>query len=663
MFNKLTEKLKTFTSASPDLERASFFVVAAILVLFPLLFVPALASPFDLPKYTLILLGTLVFAILATMRGALSHKITLVRSTFDLPMVLLPILAIVSALLSANKVYSLTADPILLVGTSLLFFAIAQLVTTRERLVTLARILLVPAVLLAILTITQTAAVVVAPLVKSPIWNLPIFSLQFNPAGSLLSAVIFMAVMLPVSVGLSFKTKDVSAKLLMGLIVLGLAGGVFVLYKNIPVILPIETGWKVATGTMGLSAVNAILGVGPGNYIDAFTSFKPVEFNTSSFWNLKFTAGANYYFYLLSTMGIAALATLLVLAVKVFQAIRVRFNLIDTDQLEKGLLVSLGVCFVLFALSPAPAVLIFAMAAVLGLLVSFEHKTQEINLSASFLRFLPLVVAIGLTLFVGFNLLQFLRADYYFAKSLRAAAANKGTETYNAQIQAINLNQWNDAYHASYSQTNLALADSLASQPNLTDQQKSAVVQLVQQSIREGRTAVALAPRRSANWENLSLIYRSLINFAQGADQWTVASLNQAIALDPTNPRLRLDLGGIYFANKDYASAAQIFNQAVNLKSDFANAHYNLAQALNGLNMKTEAVKELQLTASLICVPGTQTADCDRVNAEINSLSKTVEATKGGELKVATSSAQQNLPKAKTTPPVKISSPSGEITP
>ena len=100
--------------------------------------------------------------------------------------------------------------------------------------------------------------------------------------------------------------------------------------------------------------------------------------------------------------------------------------------------------------------------------------------------------------------------------------------------------------------------------------------------------------------------------------------------------------------------------------------------------MKGQALKELQTTANLVCpagqagatVSGTPATDCDRVNQEISALStviaeqtatpsaQTPTGQTGAQLPLATPSAQnKNLPNAKTTPPVKVSSPSGNLTP
>lgn len=660
---------------SERLDRVVFILLGVVVLAFPVVFLPLLANWFDLPKITLLIIGTTLAASLWLLPQATNQKLNLVRSPFDLPAILLMIIVAVSAFFTANRSASLAGDPLVFAGAILLFFLITQTITKLKPWERLVKILLAGGAILSLWTILQTGLFFAKPILASPLLSQPVFLLNFSPAGSHFSALVFLVSLLPLALGLCLGGKKRANSLLLLILVIGAATTGFALYKNPPVLLPVEMGWKIATGTMGKAVSTALLGVGPGNFVDAFTLYRPIDFNATSFWNLRFTGGANFYFYLLTTVGLAGLATLGWLVVRFLTLAKKRLETPSPNPQEKGLIGSLVVILLVWVFLPGPAILTMSFFILLGLFVTQGAlgenlnlaRPQAVNLPANpWLRFVPGLVMLAVTAFFIFNLGKLLLADYFFAQSLTAAAANLGTQTYNFQIKALSLAPANDSYHLSYSQTNLALADSLAGQPNLSDQQKQTVVQLVQQAIREGRTAVALAPNRAANYENLSLIYRSLINFAQGADQWAVAALQQAVSLDPTNPNLRLSLGGIYFAGKDYLTAAQIFSQAANLKPDLPNAHYNLAQALKNLNMKSQALSELQMVASLVCT-ATANADCDQVNNEIASLNASENpvsaATASANLKTASESAQTNLKNAKTVPPAKIGSPSGEIQP
>ncbi len=661
---------------SEKLEKFSLYLATLLVVLLPLFFLPNLVDWFDLPKETLLATGVLVVLALWLGKVVVADKMPVVRSAFLFPALLWAAVSVISAFLSPNRLTSLLLDPIIFTGSVLLLFTLPQLVKHEKALNLLTSGLLLSASLLSFMVVFQTLASFL-PTLSKVTQTFPYLSVAFSPTGSALSQAIFLSIVLPVGLGhyLTHRREDTIGAglnfLFVVVISLGLLANVFFLYRNQPILLPYETGWKVATNSVGTSLSGAFFGVGPGNFLDAFTSGRGIEFNSSKYWNLRFTTSSNFYFYLLTTLGIAGLAAFLLLAAKVIKVAKTRLASGVAQPQEKGLLIGSLLALLLFVLLPAPPLALMTFFILLALLTghyylgqngAYAMESSDLSEKNSWLRPAALIVSLVLLAGAVFYLGRAVLADYYFAQSLVAARNNKGTETYNLQIKAVDFAPTNDSYHVSYSQTNLALADSLAGQPNLSDEQKQTVVALVQQSIREGRFAVALAPKRAADYENLSAIYRALVNFAQGADQWAIASQQQAITLDPANPRLRLDLGGIYFSQKNYQAAGQAFAAAVTLKPDYANAHYNLAQAMKLLGLKEQAVQQLQLTASLVCPADQKGADCQAVNAEISGLTPSPTTTATPEAKLATPSAQPtNLPKAQTKPPAKIASPSGEL--
>ncbi len=663
---------------SHTLEKAVFIICLLSLIAVPLLFFPFLSDALEFPKQLLVFFlgvaGLLLWAVKNVLRGKFSWS----RSAFDLPMLILPIIVIVSGALSPNIYAALPTEAILIVGGACLYFLFAGVPQKETAVEKIALFLSISAALIGALLVVQEAFALLAPVLKITT-GLFIFNPGFNFAGSALAAALFLACVLPLSIALRKKAVMVP---LMVLIAAGFLCSIAILYQNRPILLDHLSGWKIATGVLREGPKAALLGIGPGNTIDAFTAYKPTEFNASDFWNLRFGTSSNLYFSILTSFGLLGFGLLIYFAVRFILIAKSRLSLEHTDPLEKGLIASVGLILALGLVFPAPLLSLFLLFVVSGTLMSY-YRLKGVSLyskveESTRLKFPLIGLSIALLVILiggGFFLAKFALADYFFASSLQAAAQNKGKETYDLQIKALELNPYNSNYRISYSQTNLALANSLAGQPNLTDEQKQTVVALVQQAIREARLGAALAPQRAAAWENLSLVYRNLINFAQGASDWAVASQNQAVQLDPTNPRLRLDLGGIYFAAKDYQSAAQIFNQAVNLKPDFANAHYNLAQALKGLGQNQLAIQELQTTATLVCATANGKADCDRVNGEVTELNKTIseaaEATKSAAVvppapetqePLATPGAQtSNLPKTEITPTPKVSSNSGEL--
>ena len=190
-------------------------------------------------------------------------------------------------------------------------------------------------------------------------------------------------------------------------------------------------------------------------------------------------------------------------------------------------------------------------------------------------------------------------------KSLDALNKNDGNKTYDLMRKAISQNGRVDRYHVLFSQVNLALANSIAQNPKgengqLSDDQRNSVTQLIQQAISEAKAAVALNPSRSENWALLADTYRSVMAFAKGSDKFAIQSYNQAIALDPINTKLRLSLGGVYYALGDYDSAIDTLKLAVLTKPDFANARYNLAIAYRDKGETEKAINEMTIVLSLL---------------------------------------------------------------
>ena len=161
---------------------------------------------------------------------------------------------------------------------------------------------------------------------------------------------------------------------------------------------------------------------------------------------------------------------------------------------------------------------------------------------------------------------------------------------------------------------------------------------MIQQAIREARAATVINGSDSQNWQVLAQIYQNLIGVAEDADQWTVSAYTQAIQTDPTNPVLRVTLGGIFYNNKQYRQAASLFQQAIDLKADYANAYYNIANTLVQLEDYLNAKAAYQQTLLLIEPDSesyiTASKELEQVEAKIKEL--------GLDKQPATGSAQTN---------------------
>lgn len=619
---KLRKRAATERSMRKFWEKAAQGVLAAVVFLLPLVFVPFFADGYDFGKQ-IFLLTALFLVWLIWLGGIVSTgKLEYKKSRYLAPALLATTAFILSALVnSSNKTQSFAvacgAGAMIL---GVLFYLLLDNLIKRKTVMW--------ALLASSLVLAGVRLVLFMDNFTSPI-NFPSLNLSltraWSPTGSLIAQTVFALVVLPLGFGLMYeylkqrKFPWAGAVFLintLNLVSLGL--GFYLLTTSAkPVLLPQGTAWAI--GLEGLKNGRfAAFGLGPGQFVNAFTAFKSLSFNSSEYWNLRFASSSNWLFQLLTEVGLVGLLSYLFLAWRIFKD---SIKVFRQPRLSYGGLavyLSLIILLVVQLFIPLNFFLLALMFVLLGIARDEEVKTLDFTPMGKigWLAVLPPLAFWVVLLFFGG---KWALGSYYFLSSLKAAAANDGVKTYNLQIKAIQTDGSVPAYRIAYSQTNLALANSLAAKKDLTDQDRNTITQLVQQAIREAKAAVAIDPRSATAWENLASLYRNLVNFAEGADQWSIASYQQAINLDPLNPRLRLDLGGLYYSQQNWAQAANLFAQAVNLKNDWANAHYNLANALKEAGDLANAKNEYEVTQTLVTAGS---ADYQKVTTELEEIKK-----------------------------------------
>ncbi len=384
--------------------------------------------------------------------------------------------------------------------------------------------------------------------------------------------------------------------------------------------LSFPTSWKVSISAFRDSP---FWGSGPSSYLADFTYYKPVEFNSSPYWNIRFDSAFNEYLQVLATLGAPGLICLVLLSAILLS---LAFKALMTDQSIIGVALAIStILFVAILLLHASTLVLWVIGAII--LVSFMvvHRgvTEQLNIGIAaskalnnqlHLHFdaLPEVLLVIILIAVAavyFFTGRYALADYHHRQALNAVATGNGLQVYNELVTAENLNPNVDLYRTDLAQTNFALANAIAinkgpteASPtgSLTDEDRQNIQTLLSQSIAEGRNAVALNPNNPINWEILGAIYRQIAGVADNALVFALDSYGRAIQRDPLNPQLRLTVGGVYYATKNYDLAIRFFSDSINLKPDFANGYYNLAVALKDKGDIASAVSAAEQAVSLV---------------------------------------------------------------
>ncbi len=422
------------------------------------------------------------------------------------------------------------------------------------------------------------------------------------------------------------------------------------LENNFPkeVQLPFVSSWKVSASAFRDAP---FIGTGPSSYLFDFTLYKPAEYNALSFWNISFDTAYNEFLQVLGTLGGLGLFSLSLLSIVVI-LIGWRNSQVtghDATQDSSNIIIpslalSSIVSVLLLAIHVATLVsfvgMIFVFAAFLMSQRQIREKVLELSIGISastadnkkfdlfpIIVFIIFLVVFGVVVYNGYFIVA---SDYYHRMAISQVAQN-GTLTYQYLQKAETLDPQNDSFRVDMAQTNFALANAIAIQKGpttanpqgtLTDQDRTTIQTLLSQSINEGRAAVTLNPLSSRNWEVLALIYKDISGVASNALAFSLDSYGRAIQTDPLNPGLRINVGGIYAAAKNYDLAIRFYTDAVNLKPDYANAYYNLALALQAKGDLPDLQNALPIAqqAQVLLQKDTTSTDYKTATALVDSL-------------------------------------------
>ncbi len=436
----------------------------------------------------------------------------------------------------------------------------------------------------------------------------------WTPTGSTVATATLLGMTLPLFIlqaKAAWKHKHESRLVVFSLMsIVVLAGLAVTLWQLVPritgTLLPLSQGWAMMLDILK-SPKQAMVGVGTENFLAAFSAARPASFNVTPLWSVRFTLSSSWVFHFITVWGLPGLLGMGLLLKNLLGKHRHASS-------EPGISLALVLGAIALLITPPNVSVLIVLA---GLLIYSESASHPIHSHTmkNAPRIIFLVFA-GVILISGFyGTSRALVAERLFYRSLKAAQDNNGTQTYNLQVAAIKTNPGVSRYRIIYSQTNLALATSLAgslaerneASSEAILQDRNLVTQLVSQSIREAKAAVSLNPLNILAWENLARIYEQLIGVAQGADSWAITTLGEAIKRDPVNPVLPLELGSIYLRMKDYPKAIAQFDRATKLKPNYANAWYNLGNAYRINGDDIQALSALEQAQKFV-TPGSDDA-------------------------------------------------------
>lgn len=576
------------------LDQIEKYIFVTALALYSVFVITTSSSPVQFSKLILLTIFATLAIIVWSARGFFKNTLSFATGKFDLAVLALVVAYVGSAIFrTPNKMEAFVIPGVatFVILSAVFYFLINQLNKQGKFLAQVA--LFASGVLLSLsLIFTQLGFFAKIPQLPTVFKDV-----NFNPLGGSVPSIIYLVVIAILGVSFVIREKELIKKTFYGVSLGILAMGLVIVIANSlpnrpqsPKFPSMQSSWEISVDTLKNSPV---WGVGAGNYLTSFNLYRSVAYNASELWQVRFTTASNFYLTLITETGFVGLFAIALLLLAVYK----NTKSLRPENFEDGLP---AVFLILLAVLPASPILILPLFALLAVGSKSENRKFEIEIPTKVPSAIVGAFVIVLILIFDFYAFKYARAEATFKSALESLAKNDAKVTYETMQKAINQNPYVDRYHASLAQINMAIASSLANKKDITDAEKQTVTQLVQSAIAEGKSTITLNPQRSGNWEVLAQIYRSIMPFAQGADQFAIQTFTQAVVLDPTNPNLRISLGGVYYALGKYDEAIDSYKLAVLAKSDLPNAHYNLAIAYREKKDFDNAINEINTVMTLV---------------------------------------------------------------
>lgn len=607
------------------LDTAEKYILYIVVFLIPLFGLPFFGDVYTLSKLLLLGVGVTLILLIRAIKLLVEKKVEFAASTFDLSLFLILVGYVLSSIFTnANKMeaFFLPGMTSVVIGALILYFLINSLNFTQKNFLKI--VIFASAVVMSLVSIVSFSGVV------TPTGAIAGFFVDKNLslAGGNIPEIIFLAIIIPIGVELVLSLKEFAQKMFVGtgvvIVILALVLSIVAILPGKPDSLALPTfrdSFSIALDTIKESP---IFGAGSGNYIAAFNRFRPISYNNSPLWQIRFTTASNFYLTLITETGLVGLFGIIFLLVNIFSlAKKIKFG--PKQMFREGHLVSLFLLAIILLFLPATSVTIILLFVLISL--SASTRKNEFKIPET-LSLVPYIIAIPVFALVGalyFFSYKAVKAETIFKDALISLGKGDAKSTYDQMRQAITLSPYVDTYHAAYAQVNMAIAQSMSQGKDISDSDKQTIATLIQQAIREGKNTVVLNPTRSGNWELLAKIYQAIIPYASGSDQFALQTYSQAISLDPINPNLRIAFGGIYYSLGQYDPAIDTFKLAIAAKPDYANSHYNLSAAYREKKEYDNAIAEMETVLTLV---QKDSQDYKTAQTELDNLKKKKPAAK-----------------------------------
>jgi cytochrome c-type biogenesis protein CcmH/NrfG len=372
----------------------------------------------------------------------------------------------------------------------------------------------------------------------------------------------------------------------------------------------------VSTSQIALKAIkhNPLFGTGPNTFVIDWALWQPKQIAQTIFWNVDFTSGYSSLLTFAVTTGLVGLACLLLFLVTFVKRALKSLNSALRHPLSNyfvmtTLMISIYSWVTLIVYTPNIIMLMLAFASsgmLIGILV-YNQAVPVVQISFlndprnSFFSILALMVLMIITLSTTYVYAEKFASIIYFSKGASGTNTLESLSKSQRMLEnALSLDK-NDIYYRTVSQIYLGEANTLLADKTVSaDTLKSQVQQLVNLAEASAQAAVAQNPKQYLNYMNQGNIYTALVPLAvENSYESAVVAYNKAQELAPNNPFIALSRAQLEVLHKDNATAKTYIAKALDLKLNYTDALFLLAQIETSEGNLPEAIKQAEKASQL----------------------------------------------------------------
>lgn len=377
-------------------------------------------------------------------------------------------------------------------------------------------------------------------------------------------------------------------------------------------------------------AEQPFLGSGPGTFGFDYAKFHSPLLNQTMFWGTRFASGASEVLDWLATKGLLGVFFLLgLMATAIFFGAKNLLNPRHEDSFEWTMTLGVFASFLALGaaqfLYPANIALWFLFWLLLaGLTIGTSRYRKKISLVPSSVTALAVSLTFLLLLIFGSGFLflggQKYAGEIFYLAGVKASRQGDLQGAIAKTHTAGKLNPSVDLYWRELAQLHLVRINQVANNQKIPAELRRQQVQdEINQAVGATRRAVTLSPRNVANWNVQGFVYRNLIGLSE-AENFAIEGYEKAIELEPASPFSRTELGRVYILQAQrlagllrngtsqsstqenlesqrlevLVKALEKLTQAIELKRDYAPAHYLIAVVYDQQGKSDQAIAKLQ---------------------------------------------------------------------